>query len=133
MIGKEKNWMLTPSPLPHSKHAHFCPKVPSSRKYDPPHPIFCLICCSSEIQYKHSWIQDPPSRKWFITHFFNSPTENVLYENCWICNNAYHNGIMKIWKLNKNKQEIEQLYISIDNLLQNNGKTSQNILSVFTY
>lgn len=42
-------------------------------------------------------------------------------------------GVMKIWKLNKNKQEIEQLYISIDNLLQNNGKTSQNILSVFTY
>lgn len=40
---------------------------------------------------------------------------------------------MKIWKLNKNEQEIEQLYISIDNLLQNNGKTSQNILSVFTY
>lgn len=40
-----------------------------------------------------------------------------------------HNGVMKIWKLNKNKQEIEQLYISIDNLLQNNGKTSQNILS----
>lgn len=36
---------------------------------------------------------------------------------------------MKIWKLNKNKQEIEQLYILIDNLLQNNGKTSQNVLS----
>lgn len=33
---------------------------------------------------------------------------------------------MKIWKLNKNEQEIEQLYISTDNLLQNNGKTSQN-------
>lgn len=42
-------------------------------------------------------------------------------------------GVMKIWKLNRNKQEIEQLYISIDNLLQNNGKTSKNILSVFTY
>lgn len=52
-----------------------------------------------------------------------------LYANYRICNNAYHNGVMKIWKLNKNKQEIEQLYISIDNLLQNNGKTSQNILS----
>lgn len=56
-----------------------------------------------------------------------------LYANYRICNKAYHNGVMKIWKLNKNKQEIEQLYISIDNLLQNNGKTSKNILSVFTY